>query len=220
MEWQPLPRLLSPKNYPFKFRLSTAITHIDLIRHGRVLTPNLFCAPATEPLSPAGWEQLAITTRHAQADVMISSPSRRCYEFAAYLAKARCWPLYQLAGFQEMNFGNWIGKTTEAIWQQDNSGLQTLWAAPLDFTAPGGEALVAFVQRVQDSWADVLSQYAGQRILVFTHGGVLRVLLANVLKIPYCNALGFDIDYGSAVRIRVYADGSSSVYGLGVKDLA
>lgn len=200
--------------------MGDSTTYIDLVRHGRVATPGLFCAATDEPLSAEGREQLDTTTAAAQADQIITSPSRRCYEFANQFAQAHALPAQTFNAFQEMNFGDWIGLAATEVWQRDPTLLQTLWASPLDFTAPNGEALTEFAERVEHSWHELLAQHGGKRVLVFTHGGVIRVLLAMALGIPYKNTMQFDLDYGSAVRVRVYEDGAVSVYGLGVRDLS
>ena len=194
-------------------------TYIDLVRHGRVATPNLFCAPSGEPLSELGWQQLETTTDNVWPDVILTSPSRRCNEFATCRAEQLDCPIDIVDSFQEMDFGQWIGQPTQSIWAQDEVLLQTLWQAPLEFNAPDGEAMLGFVDRVKNGWQEMLKQHAGKRVLVFTHGGVIRVLLAITLGIPYQKTLGFDLAYGSATRMRVYADGGVSVYGVGVESL-
>ncbi len=195
-------------------------TFIDLVRHGRVATPGLFCASTDEPLSETGWEQLTATTKTAQVDQVITSSSRRCAEFAQHFAQELGLPLQTINGFQEMHFGDWIGLSAADIWQKDATLLRTLWESPQDFTAPNGESMLEFAERIEHSWHELLTQYGGKRLLVFTHAGVIRVLLAQALGVPYKNTTGFDLAYGSAVRMRVYEDGVVSVYGLGVRDLS
>lgn len=199
--------------------LHTRVTTVDLLRHGQVATSGLFCAPPDEPLSTAGWQQLTTTTAQAHADGVISSPSRRCHEFAVHWATPQACPLHADAAFQEMQFGRWVGQSTQAIWASEADLLQQLWQQPEDFVAPEGEAFVAFAARVRQGWQAVLQQYAGQRVLLCTHGGVIRVILGQVLGMPYVNTQAFEVGYGTAVRLRVYADGAASVYGLGVRTL-
>ncbi|TXH69039.1 MAG: histidine phosphatase family protein [Thiothrix sp.] len=196
-----------------------SVTQIDVLRHGQVLTPNLFCAPSTEALSQVGWQQLTTATRDYRPDQILSSPSARCAEFAQKFSAKAAIPLQIEARIQEMNFGNWIGKTSQAIWATDQVGLQQLWSDPLSFTAPQGESMQAFIERVTKAWADLTQLYAGQRVLLITHGGVIRVLLAYSLGIGYAQTLRFELAYGQAVRFRVYADATSSVYGLGLEQL-
>lgn len=196
-----------------------SVTQIDVLRHGQVLTPNLFCAPSTEPLSQVGWQQLTTATRDYRPDQILSSPSARCAEFAQKFSAKAAIPLQIEARIQEMNFGNWISKTSQAIWATDQVGLQQLWSDPLSFTAPQGESMQTFIERVTEAWADLTQLYAGQRVLLITHGGVIRVLLAHSLGIGYAQTLRFELAYGQAVRFRVYADATSSVYGLGLEQL-
>lgn len=196
------------------------VTHIDLVRHGEVATPGLFCAPPDEPLSAEGWQQLSRTTQGVEYDQILSSPSRRCAEFAGQLATTNACEFELVSGMQEMDFGRWVGQSTKAIWQQDETLLQTLWQNPLVFSAPDGEAMADFVARVQHAWQDISQRFGGQRVLVFTHGGVIRILLGQALGVPYENILRFELAYGSAVRFKLYADGGVNVYGLGITRLA
>ncbi len=89
----------------------TTPTTVDLLRHGQVATPNLFCAPSHEPLGNSGWKQLTLATQPGQWDVVISSPSRRCHDFARLLAQRLACPFVVDPRFGEMDFGDWIGKT-------------------------------------------------------------------------------------------------------------
>lgn len=196
-----------------------SMTHIDVLRHGRVLTPNLFCAPSTEPLSTAGWQQLAAATTDYRPAQILSSPSVRCAQFAEDFSKKHSIPLTIEPRIQEMNFGTWVGQSSQAIWELDPAGMQQLWSEPLSFTAPQGERMQTFIQRVTAAWNDFTQRYRGQRVLLITHGGVIRVLLAQSLGIGYAQTLRFELGYGQAARLRVYADGTSSVYGLGLEQL-
>lgn len=200
--------------------MSDSATLIDLVRHGTVATPGLFCAHPEEPLSEAGWQQLTRTTQATQVDQVITSPSVRCHTFASQFAAARQLPLQTLNGLQEMQFGEWVGLSALEVWQRDAELLQTLWQSPLSFIAPQGEALTEFAERVEHSWHQLVAEHSSKRVLIITHGGVIRVLLAFALGIPYKNTLGFELGYGSAVRMRAYNDGVVSVYGLGVRDLS
>ncbi len=198
------------------------VTCIDLVRHGEVATPGLFCAPPDEPLSEKGWQQLSDTTVDVAGlgyQQILSSPSRRCAAFAEHLATENDLELDLIAGLQEMDFGHWVGQSTKEIWQQDEVLLQTLWQRPLDFIAPGGETMTDFATRVQQAWQEIGQRFAGQKVLVLTHGGVIRVLLGQALGVPYENILRFELAYGSAVRFKRYADGGVNVYGLGIKRL-
>lgn len=191
-------------------------TTIDLLRHGQVVTPHLFCAPSHEPLGNEGWKQLTRATQHGQWDVVVTSPSRRCHDFTRMLAKRLGCPFWVDVRFGEMDFGDWVGKTSTELWEESPDLMQQLWQQPRRFIAPHGEAMETFIARVHEAWAELTTQYAGQRVLLLTHAGVIRVVLAKALDILYQKSLAFEVGYAQITRIRVYPDGVSSVVGHGL----
>jgi broad specificity phosphatase PhoE len=195
---------------------SATPTTIDLLRHGQVATPNLFCAPSHEPLGISGWKQLTLATQHGQWEAIVTSPSRRCHDFARLLAQRVGCPFAVEERFGEMDFGRWVGMTQDDIWAQEPELMQQLWYQPRRFIAPGGEAMEDFITRVHDGWADLQAQYAGQHVLVLTHAGVIRVVLAKVLDILYQKSLRFEVGYAQTTRLKVYPDGVCSVVGHGL----
>ena len=191
-------------------------TTIDLLRHGQVVTPNLFCAPSNEPLGNDGWKQLTLATRPGQWDLVISSPSRRCHDFARLLAQRLNCPFGVDPRFGEMDFGDWIGQPQTTIWEEYPELMQQLWYQPRRFVAPNGEAMEDFIERVQQAWDELQTCYAGQNILLLTHAGVIRVVLAKVLNILYQRSLRFEVGYAQLTRIRTYPDGEASLVGHGL----
>jgi broad specificity phosphatase PhoE len=194
----------------------TTPTTVDLLRHGQVATPNLFCAPRHEPLGISGWKQLTLATQTGRWDAVIASPSRRCHDFARLLAQRLNCPFEVDARFGEMDFGLWIGKTQDEIWAQDAELMQQLWYQPRRFIAPGGEAMESFIDRIHEAWNDLQARYPGQHVLVLTHAGVIRVVLAQVLDILYQKSLRFEVGYAQITRVRTYPDGASSIVGHGL----
>jgi broad specificity phosphatase PhoE len=194
----------------------TTPTTIDLLRHGQVATPNLFCAPSNEPLGISGWKQLTLATQPGKWDAVITSPARRCHDFARLLAQRLNCPFHVEPLFGEMDFGRWTGKTQDQIWEQDAELMQQLWYQPRRFIAPDGEAMEDFINRVHYAWDAVQTQYAGQHVLILTHAGVIRVTLARVLDILYQKSLRFEVGYAQVTRVRVYPDGAASILGHGL----
>jgi broad specificity phosphatase PhoE len=189
---------------------------IDLLRHGELQTSGLFCADENEPLSDKGMQQLTTATQSGQWDVVISSPSRRCREFAETLSPRQA-DLIIDEDFQEMDFGRWVGVPYAQVWQKEPEQLQALWGSPETFIAPDGESMQHFIERVQAGWQSLLDDYAKPTshkkcsILLITHAGVIRNILAQTLKIPHSSTLSFDIGYARFTRLHYYPDG---VYSL------
>lgn len=191
-------------------------TTVDFLRHGQVATPDLFCAPSHEPLGIHGWKQLTLATQHGRWDAVVTSPSRRCHDFARLLAQRLDCPFAVEERFAEMDFGDWIGKTQAQLWEENPELMQVLWQQPRRFVAPNGEAMEDFTTRVQSAWADLLAEYTGQHLVVLTHAGVIRTILSHVLDILPQKALRFDIAHAHFTRIRHYPDGAASLLGHGL----
>lgn len=190
-------------------------TTIDLVRHGEVQTPGLFCAMANEPLSKTGWYQLNALRGYTKWSAVVSSPQKRCSEFAAQLANHQNIPLSVDRAWQEMNFGRWTGQPYQSVWDADAQLLKQLWKAPLDFTAPQGESMCDFIARIQDGWETLLNQNQGEHILVLTHAGTIRALLAIALNIDYQSTQKFTVAHGKINRIRSWPDGEASLLSWG-----
>ena len=190
---------------------------VDLLRHGELQTPGLFCARKDEPLSRKGMRQLNRATQSGSWDTIISSPSLRCLAFAQTLAQSTATQLIIKADFQEMNFGQWLGLPYQAIWDKEPEQLKQLWQSPESFVAPEGESMQHFIERVQSGWQDILGMRSKRSILIVTHAGVIRSILADTLGIPYNSTPGFHIGYGCFARLYCYPDGIYSLRGLGFR---
>ncbi len=194
---------------------SSDATTVDLLRHGEVQTPNLFCAPLQEPLSKHGWAQMQRGSANEQWDCIVSSSSTRCADFAQQLAMKHNLSCHLDDALTELDFGDWIGKARDEVWSQSPDLLQNLWADPQAFVAPNGESMRAFVERINSAWQQCLIDHAGQRVLLISHAGVLRVILAQVLEIDYAKTLRLELAYGARHRLTVYGDGEVTLNFLG-----
>ncbi|WP_020558168.1 histidine phosphatase family protein [Thiofilum flexile] len=191
-------------------------TLFDFLRHGQVATVGLFSAAHEEPLGSIGWKQLDRVTQEQRWDAIVTSPSRRCYDFARYLAQRLDCELTLAEGLDELNFGAWVGLTPDQVWERDPDLLQHWYQQPLRFSAPQGESMDRFVQRVRVDWEALRATYQGGRVLVLTHATVIRVILADVLQIPYAKTLKIYLDYATLTRVLVHADGEMQFLAHGV----
>ncbi len=190
-------------------------TTLDLLRHGQLETPGVFCADAKAPLSKAGMSNLFKTTENGRWDIIISSPQQRCLEFAEKLAQQKQCELIIDKQFKEMDFGDWVGIKSETLWQQHREKYQELWQTPDDFVAPNGESMQAFYQRIRDGLKQVLAEHTNKSILLITHGGVIRTILSTALEINSLSVLKFNISYAQMSRLHCYSDGHFSLQFLG-----
>ncbi len=197
---------------------SPKYTSLDLLRHGKLEIPNIFCADASTPVSAEGMEDLIKATKNHRWDIIISSPQRRCIEFAEKLAKDKNSTLVIDKHFKEMDFGDWVGKTSADLWQQYPEQYQQLWQAPDDFVALNGESMQQFSARVEAGLEKLLASYHNQSILLITHAGVIRQILAKALALDTLDVLKFSIKYAQLNRLFYYEDGNYSLEFLGRKN--
>ena len=186
-------------------------TTLDLVRHGEIATPGLLCAGADEPLSNKGLAQMRTLKQGMKWDLIVSSPYKRCCAFASDLAHHMEIKHTVDDSWREMDFGRWTNLKQDSIWESDQQRLLQLWAQPLEFSAPGGEHMIDFVTRVQQAFNQLLKMHQGKTILLLTHAGVIRAILASTLSIDYKNTQKFSIQHAKINRLRAYPDGEFSL---------
>ncbi|MDY6814987.1 MAG: histidine phosphatase family protein [Pseudomonadota bacterium] len=184
---------------------ATSTTLIDLIRHGEPRGGQRFRGTLDDPLSERGWQQMhAAITEEDRWDVIVSSPMQRCRFFAEEVASARGIPLHIAEDLREVCFGVWEGLTADAISERYGDDLARFRANPATFTPPEGEPMGDFRDRVVRSFRHWQTALAGQRVLVVCHGGVIRMILGDVLGVSLERSfVSVSVPYASRSRIRV-----------------
>ncbi|WP_340021834.1 histidine phosphatase family protein [Paenibacillus sp. FSL K6-1096] len=111
------------------------------------------------------------------------SDLRRCREtLAALVPHLEPQAVYDLR-LREMDFGAWEGCTYEQL--KENPLYRSWIDSPEAATPPGGEAWGDFAARVDLFWAQLQLEAeapAVTGILLVTHGGVIRQLLARIIE--------------------------------------
>lgn len=180
-------------------------TTIDLIRHGEPAGGPMFRGSQDDPLSDFGWQQMqAAISDNDEWDLVVTSPLLRCRQFAEQLAVDRQLPLKQDERLREISFGDWEGMTADAIMADAPEALSRFWNDPVAHPPPGGEIMGEFHARVRDAWHHWCLKAQGQRVLVVCHGGVIRMILAEVMGIPLNRSFSaVAIPYACRSRVRI-----------------
>ncbi len=91
-------------------------TLIDFIRHGEPVGGRRYRGSTDDPLSEKGWSQMwqAVDQRHPWQRI-VSSPLRRCAEFAEALGERHGIPVAVDARLAELGYGVWEGKSSEEM---------------------------------------------------------------------------------------------------------
>jgi broad specificity phosphatase PhoE len=112
---------------------------------------------------------------------------------------------------RERNVGSWEGLTVAEIKERFPSEY-TLWRADLmNYRPPGGECLQDIQSRVLPFYKKLVADHPDQEIAMLLHGGVNRVILADVLEMPSLNLFRIEQDYGALNIIDYYDDNRAVV---------
>lgn len=106
---------------------------------------------------------------NVNVDVIISSDLSRAAETARIAAGHLGKPVETYQSLRERNYGIYEGEDWARL---EEIGIQTALRSP-DTLIEGGETLQAFNTRIREAFEHIARVHAGQKILVFSHGGVI-----------------------------------------------
>ncbi|WLH88892.1 alpha-ribazole phosphatase family protein [Pseudomonas sp. FP453] len=182
--------------------------HLDLLRHGETELGGGLRGSLDDALTAKGWAQMrAAVVAQGPWDRVVSSPLQRCARFADELGTQLAVPVSLEKDLQELHFGAWEGQSAAALMETDAEALGLFWADPYSFTPPQGEAVSDFSDRVLGAVARLHQAYAGERVLLVSHGGVMRLLLARARGLPREQLLNVEVGHGALFSLHVAADG-------------
>ncbi|MCP1489508.1 alpha-ribazole phosphatase [Pseudomonas fluorescens] len=182
---------------------------LDLLRHGETELGGGLRGSLDDALTEKGWMQMrAAVVEGGPWDRIVSSPLQRCARFAAELGEQLNLSVHLDKYLQELHFGAWEGQSAAALMETDAEALGLFWADPYSFTPPQGEPVSDFSSRVLSAVARLHSTYAGERVLLVSHGGVMRLLLAQARGVPREQLLNVEVAHGALFALTVAADGS------------
>ena len=187
---------------------AAAHTRLLLIRHAEVEEryQGVFGGRIDMDLSPRGHKQavlLADYLRERPFSALYSSPMKRVQQTLAPLLGPDVPPPVQLHGLREVDFGDWTGLTWAEV--HAKSGYQAFeWLNLLEAgTIEGAECGRDFRSRVEPCLRQIIRDHPGQRVAVFCHGGVIRMVLAILLELSLPKTAAFEIDYAGIAQVAL-----------------
>jgi broad specificity phosphatase PhoE len=108
---------------------------------------------------------------------------------------------------KELSFGVWEGQTWSEIEVKDAEGLRARREDRWAFVPEGGESYAMLADRLRP-WLGGLSEHA----FVFSHGGVARVLMVLIARVPPAKAVDAPIIQGRAIVFENGDSGGSGEY--------
>jgi alpha-ribazole phosphatase len=178
--------------------------YLELLRHGETELGGGLRGSIDDALTAAGWVQLRAAVAEAGPwDRLISSPLQRCARFAEELAAQHGLPLSLEPDLQELHFGAWEGRSAAELMQTNAVELGLFWNDPYGFTPPEGEPLLTFEARILSALQRLQARHAGERLLLMTHAGVIRLLLARARGLPRNDLLQVAVGYAERYQLRL-----------------
>lgn len=159
------------------------MTHLFLVRNGETAwnAEGRYQGQADPALNERGAEQakrLGDTLKGIEFDVAYTSDLGRAQSTAEILAEDGLW-VFTDSRWRELSFGEWEGKRFEEIAELDTARLREWVKDPIASPPPGGESMEQLSERVRTAAAELCEQYPHGNVLVITHGGPIRCLIAE-----------------------------------------
>lgn len=131
-------------------------------------------------------------------DRIFSSPLQRCRILAERIANVAGKGLVCDPALQEMNFGSWQG----CKWDDVSIAELDKWAADFEDARPhGGESISQVRLRLKELVVSI-DACSDERILMVTHAGVIRVLIAMCTQ---CDERDIKVGYGEVIELLLPA---------------
>jgi broad specificity phosphatase PhoE len=195
---------------------------LTLVRHGETEGESSirYYGHTDVPLSPLGRAQMervraALAGRRFAA--VYTSTLSRAGEAARIISDVAGGAVLKpmpIAGFDEIDFGEWEGLTAEEI-RARAPKLYAEWEAHRggDFTYPGGESTRAFRERVARALQEVLAQAPPGELLFVLHKGVIRCIVVELLGYDEAQRRHLIVALGS-VHVVTCSNGTWSAEAL------
>jgi probable phosphoglycerate mutase len=169
-------------------------TDVLLVRHGEVVPahpehphPRLEDGQGDPPLSPLGRTQAEAVGRRlrdAGLDAVYVTTLRRTVETAQPLVDATGLPPRVEPDLRELHLGEWEdGLILQRLAQGDPLAARVVAEQRWDLI-PGAESAAALATRVRAALQRMSAAHPGERVAVFTHGGVVAQALALAAEAP------------------------------------
>jgi alpha-ribazole phosphatase len=172
---------------------------LTLIRHTSLQIPAGVCYGQTDVDVAATFiheaAQAKDKLKHHAFDAVFTSPLQRCIKLAQALVAHH---IQHDARLKELHFGDWEMRA----WDDIPRDIFDHWAQNYaELAPPNGETFAQLQQRGINFVEDLLQQHPHGHVLVVTHGGMIRAMLAHVLNMQLKGLFRFNIDYGSVTQL-------------------
>ncbi len=188
------------------------ITRVYLMRHGEVANggEKRYNGHIDVDITERGVRQMRRLAGRLEGEplrAIYSSDLIRSVKGARIIAEPLGLTPIALRSLRERSVGKWEGMTAEEIRERYPGEFDAWRADLLHYRPPDGECLQDVRDRILPEYRRIVAAHAGEEIALLLHGGVNRVILAEVLGLDPLNIFRIDQAFGALNIIDHHEDG-------------
>lgn len=197
--------------------MSEGATRLFVLRHGEVHADDcqVLYGQADVRLSELGKEQsrmAAQALRREKLAAVYTSDLARALYLGQQIAQVRGLHPQLSDQLRERYFGIWQSRPWQAIQQEFPEDYRRYMESRVTMRVPGGAENFQDVQRrVIPFVREVVARHTGQSICITAHGGPIRTIVSDALRLPLEHIFTFELDYCSLCIIDYRRDGTARV---------
>ena len=172
---------------------------LTLVRHTSLqIAPGICYGQSDIDVGENFWieaNQLKTKLINTSFNAIYTSPLQRCVKLANAL---NLGDAIHDENLKELHFGDWEMQS----WDDIPRDIFDVWAHDYaNLAPPNGESFGQLQQRALHFLEELKLKYAGKHVLIVSHGGLIRALLAHVLNMELKGLFRFNIDYASVTEL-------------------
>jgi len=192
-------------------------TKIIFVRHGEAEGnfDRVFHGQTDSNLTEKGQKQalkVAQRLRNEKIDVIYSSPLKRAYYTAKYIAQEKdIKDIIADEGLMEINGGEWENVRWDDLPKKWPEEYNTWECSPHLHCMPTGESMKQAYDRIVNTVSNIVDANKERDICIVTHGTVLRALMCHILNKPWEDLITISWCDNTAITIVEFIDDSFKV---------
>ena len=157
------------------------MTRIYFTRHGQTFwnVERRMQGQSNSDLTPLGEKQaiaLGQRLKDTELDVIYSSSLSRSMRTAQLIRGKRKLDIIPEDDFREIDLGEWQGKLMSEVEKQEPEMVDNFWNHPELYIRPNAETYLQLRERAGKKLEEIVAANKGKKILIVTHGVVLKTL--------------------------------------------
>ncbi len=187
---------------------------IYFVRHGQTdaNVKKQYCGQTDVDLNRKGLKDaasIAKVLKSASIDAIISSDMKRTMKTAELINQYHQLKIELMPEFREINFGRFENLTFEEIGSKYPEEKEKMIQEKINYNFLEGESLTQLHLRVMKAFNKLLEEKANENLLIVSHGGVIRMILTEILSGDINNYWSIEVDN---TRISTIVDHEGFLY--------